>query len=72
MRVSNPRCELDESMGSCLSYKRVRQTQRHILGILDSEMIKYKYDTITKYLVISPKINPMKKGEGRCQGMIPC
>ena len=62
MRVSNPRCELDESMESCPSYKRVRQMQRHIFGILVSEMIKYKYDIITKCLVISPKTNPMKEG----------
>ena len=47
---------------SCPTYKRVRQMQRHIFGILVSKMIKYKYDTITKCLVISPKTNPMKEG----------
>ena len=47
MRVSNPRYGLDESMRSCPTYKRVRQIQRHIFGILVSEMIKYKYDIIT-------------------------
>jgi hypothetical protein len=50
-------------MESCPSYKRVRQMQRHIFGILVSEMIKYKYDIITKCLVISPKTNPMKRGK---------
>ena len=65
MRVSNPKCELDESMESCPSYKRVRQMQIHIFGILVSEMIKYKYDIITKCLVISPKIKPNERGVRR-------
>ena len=37
MRVSNPRCELDEFWWSCPTYKRVRQIQRHIFGILVSK-----------------------------------
>ena len=37
MRVSNPRYGLDESMRSCPTYKRVRQIQRHIFGILVSK-----------------------------------
>ena len=53
--------DLIDQWSSCPSYKRVNQMQRHIFGILVSKMIKYKYDTITKFLVISPRTNPMKE-----------
>ena len=53
--------DLIDQWRSCPTYKRVKQMQRHIFGILVSEMIKYKYDTITKCLVISPNTNPMKE-----------
>ena len=63
MRVSNPRYELVNQWNHALPTKELDKCKDIFFGILVSEMIKYKYDIITKCLVISPKTNPMKRGK---------
>ena len=53
-----------------LPTKELGKRKDIFFDILVSGMIKCKYDTITKCLVISPRTNRMKEGYGGCQGMI--